>query len=201
MRVGGEAPALAWARIAYVFQSPRLLPWKTVLDNAAFGLEMRQPRLPRAERRARAEVQLRRVGLGRHLDKMPSMLSGGERQRVAIARALALEPEIILMDEPFSALDPSTRVSLREQLVELWQETRKTIVFVTHDIDEALFLAERVVLLQGRPAVVARTLRVTAARPRDVDHDPPLRAMRADLLAAFGSFEPDAAEPQEGVPG
>ena len=105
------------------------------------------------------------MGLGADMHKMPFMLSGGERQRVAIARALALDPDIILMDEPFSALDPNTRVRLRQQLVELWQETGKTILFVTHDVDEALFLADRIVVLSPKPARVVHTLTVDAAAP------------------------------------
>jgi len=183
--VDGRTPAEAWERLAYVFQSPRLLPWKDALDNAAFGLEMRLPRMPREERRAKAAVQLKRMGLVADMHKMPSMLSGGERQRVSIARALALDPDIILMDEPFSALDPTTRVRLRQQLVELWQETGKTILFVTHDVDEALFLADRIVVLSPKPARVVRTLTVAAARPRQVEIDETLRAMRREILALF----------------
>jgi NitT/TauT family transport system ATP-binding protein len=183
--VEGRTPAEAWERLAYVFQSPRLLPWKDALDNAAFGLEMRHPRMTREERRAKAAAQLKRMGLAADMHKMPSMLSGGERQRVAIARALALDPGIILMDEPFSALDPNTRVRLRQQLVELWQETGKTILFVTHDVDEALFLADRIVVLSPKPARVVRTLNVDAPRPRRVETDDALRAMRRELLALF----------------
>src|SRR5690242_21663831 len=133
--IEGRNSAENWQRLAYVFQSPRLLPWKNALDNAAFGLEMRRPDVDAAARRARASAELARVGLAADTHKMPGMLSGGERQRVAIARALALDPDIILMDEPFSALDHNTRSRLRRQLVDLWQETRKTILFVTHDID------------------------------------------------------------------
>lgn len=183
--VEGQPPAATWNRIAYVFQSPRLLPWKDALDNAAFGLEMREPRLSREERRARAACQLERVGLGMDKHKMPVMLSGGERQRVAIARALALDPDIILMDEPFSALDPNTRQMLRNQLVELWRETGKTIVFVTHDIDEALFLADRIVVLTPKPARVAQILEVRAERPRDIENEPTMKSARRDLLQLF----------------
>jgi NitT/TauT family transport system ATP-binding protein len=193
--VEGRPPAEMWMRLAYVFQSPRLLPWKDALDNAAFGLEMRRPEIARAERRELAARQLERVGLGADTHKMPAMLSGGERQRVAIARALALEPEIILMDEPFSALDPNTRRRLRAQIIELWKETGRTIVFVTHDVDEALELADRIVLLDTKPARVRAIVEPAAERPRDVDHDPALREQKRDLLALFR----EAGENLEGV--
>jgi NitT/TauT family transport system ATP-binding protein len=120
---------------------------------------------------------------------MPSMLSGGERQRVAIARAMALDPDIILMDEPFSALDPNTRVRLRRQLIELWQETGKTIVFVTHDVDEALFLADRIIVLSPKPARVVEVVQVTAPRPREIETDAELRQQRHALLDLFGALE------------
>ena len=189
IQVEGRDPASTWQRLAYVFQSPRLLPWKDALDNAAFGLEMRNPRMGRDERRQRAQAQLRRVGLGADTHKMPAMLSGGERQRVAIARALALDPDIILMDEPFSALDPNTRVRLRQQLIELWQETGKTVVFVTHDVDEALYLADRIIVMSPKPSRVVETVTVTRPRPRAIETDPDLRSMRRDLLETFAVME------------
>ena len=192
--VEGRAPAEAWQRLAYVFQSPRLLPWKDALDNAAFGLEMRAPAMPAEERRARAARQLERMGLGADAHKMPPMLSGGERQRVAIARALALDPDIILMDEPFSALDPNTRGRLRQQLVELWQETGKTILFVTHDVDEALTLADRIVVLSPKPARVVRVIELAERRPRRLETDPALRDARHELLALFATLATDATE-------
>ena len=194
--VEGRTPGEGWERLAYVFQSPRLLPWKDALDNAAFGLEMRHPRMGREERRMRAAKQLKRMGLGADMHKMPSMLSGGERQRVAIARALALDPDIVLMDEPFSALDPNTRVRLRHQLVELWQETGKTILFVTHDVDEALFLADRIVVLSPKPARVVHTLTVDAQRPRQVETDGALRAIRREMLAIFDQTATEPGESQ-----
>ena len=196
IKVEGHAPSQSWERLAYVFQSPRLLPWKDALDNAAFGLEMRNPGMSAAERRERAARQLARMGLSADIHKMPAMLSGGERQRVAIARALALDPDIILMDEPFSALDPTTRVRLREQLVALWQDTGKTVVFVTHDVDEALFLADRIIVLSAKPARVVETVTVTASRPRQIESDPQLRQMRRDLLDLFKTIETTAVEDQ-----
>ena len=186
--VEGRSPAAAWERLAYVFQSPRLLPWKDALDNAAFGLEMRAPAMPTDERRARAAKELRRLGLGADAHKMPLMLSGGERQRVAIARALALEPAIILMDEPFSALDPNTRARLRQQLIDLWQGTGKTILFVTHDVDEALTLADRIIVLSPKPARVVHVRNISAVRPRLIESDTGLREARRELLALFATF-------------
>jgi len=189
VRVEGLPPRQAWDKLAYVFQAPRLLPWKTALDNAAFGIEMRKPAIAAATRRQRASAELARVGLAADAHKMPAMLSGGERQRVAIARALALDPDIILMDEPFSALDHNTRSRLRAQIVELWQETQKTILFVTHDIDEALYLADRIIVLSNKPAVVREIVTVSAARPRDPEHDSELKRLRTHLIEIFQSIE------------
>lgn len=183
--VAGDTPAKASQHLAYVFQQPRLLPWKTALANAAFGIEMRSPKTSKANREAAAAAQLDRVGLGKDKHKMPLMLSGGERQRVAIARALALDPEIILMDEPFSALDPNTRHRLRDQMIELWQHSGKTVLFVTHDMDEALYLADRIIVFSGKPSRVAATLKVDAPRPRDILNDPQLLQQRDELLALF----------------
>lgn len=189
VHVEGRLPKQAWERLAYVFQAPRLLPWKNALDNAAFGIEMRSPSESAASRRAKARAELLRVGLGDDLHKMPRMLSGGERQRVAIARALALDPDIILMDEPFSALDHNTRARLRQQIVEIWQERRKTVLFVTHDIDEALYLADRIIVLSKKPTVVREVVTVDAPRPRDTEHDAALKALRAQLVSLFDSIE------------
>ena len=193
VHIFGESPAQAWPRIAYVFQAPRLLPWKDALDNAAFGLELRRPNMSRQARRDRAAVELDRVGLGADLHKMPAVLSGGERQRVAIARALALDPQIILMDEPFSALDPRTRRRLRQQLVELWRDTGKTIVFVTHDIEEALELGTQIIVLSAKPARVQQSLAVHATRPRD-PADPALQMARKVLLTVFDDAHSEPIE-------
>ena len=196
VRVEGLAPAKAWNKLAYVFQAPRLLPWKNALDNAAFGLELRQPEIGADERRRRAQAELARVGLAADAHKMPAMLSGGERQRVAIARALALDPDIVLMDEPYSALDHTTRTRLRQQIVELWQQTGNTVLFVTHDIDEALSLADRIIVLSKKPTKVREIVTVTADRPRDPGADPELKRLRAELISVFQSIEGQSEEEQ-----
>jgi NitT/TauT family transport system ATP-binding protein len=150
--------------LALVFQDSRLLPWRRVVDNVAFGLEGRG--LTRAERHGRALDALRIVGLDHLAGRWPHQLSGGQRQRVSLARALAVEPEVLLMDEPFSALDAITRENLQDELVRIWQETGKTVLFVTHDIEEATYLADRVVVLAGSPGRVVADRAVTEARPR-----------------------------------
>ncbi|TWB64295.1 ABC transporter ATP-binding protein [Nitrospirillum amazonense] len=150
-----------------VFQDARLLPWRTVRANVAFGLEGLG--LPRAERRRRAEEALALVGLADKAGRWPHQLSGGQRQRVAIARALAVDPDLLMMDEPFGALDAITRQTLQDELLDLWRRTSKTILFVTHDIDEAVYLADRVILLAGSPATVRSEDRIGTARPRARD--------------------------------
>jgi NitT/TauT family transport system ATP-binding protein len=158
-RVAGPDP-----RVGFVFQEPRLLPWRTSLDNVAFPLEV-AGRAP-ADRAARAHELLRLVGLQQWTGARPGELSGGMRQRVAIARALALEPSVLLLDEPFSALDALTRERFNVEFLRLWERIGATIVLVTHSIPEAVFLADRVVVLSPRPAVVAADLAVALPRPR-----------------------------------
>ena len=188
--VNGKAPVASWSDIAFVFQSPRLAPWRNALTNVLLGAELRFGRAEAKKRAGKARDLLALVGLADSAHKFPLMLSGGERQRVAIARALAVDPSIVLMDEPFSALDPNTRRRLRAEIERIWQETAKTIVFVTHDIDEALILADRIVLMSNKPTRVLETIPVTAPRPRDIDAEPSLRAMRERLVTLFRSLEP-----------
>ncbi len=168
--------------MAMVFQDARLLPWRRVIDNVAFGLE--GSGLSRAQRRARAHAMLGLVGLADFGDRWPHQLSGGQRQRVAIARALAVEPDVLLMDEPFSALDSFTREGLQDELQRITQETGKTVLFVTHDIDEAVTIADRVVVIAGPPGRIAAEVRIDLPRPR-IRRDAALqdiaRQLRAEL--------------------
>jgi NitT/TauT family transport system ATP-binding protein len=195
--VDGQAPAAAWRSLAYVFQSPRLVPWRTALGNVVLGMELRYDGMARAAMEERARELLALVGLGRDVQKYPSMLSGGERQRVAIARAFAVDPRIILMDEPFSALDLNTRRRLRAELVSIWQQTGKTVVFVTHDIEEALVLADRILLLSNKPTRVLDTLVVDAARPRDLAGSEGLKRQRARLHELFTQLIAEPLAPAE----
>jgi sulfonate transport system ATP-binding protein len=149
--------------ISAVFQEPRLLPWLSVAANIAFGGR----RVAKLERQRRGGDLLQRIGLAGYGDRWPKDLSGGQQQRVAIARALIGHPEILLLDEPFSALDAFTRASLHELLLDLWQELRPTILMVTHDVDEAVFLADRVVVMRPRPGRVHETMPIGLPRPRN----------------------------------
>ena len=191
--VDGRAPRDAWSEIAFVFQSPRLVPWRTALDNVLLGTELRFGAGDKARRRARASELLSLVGLAGDARKYPSMLSGGERQRVAIARALAVDPKIVLMDEPFSALDPNMRARMRLELERIWLETGKTVVFVTHDIDEALQLADRTVVLSNKPTRVLDIIELQTGRPR-VPGERDLDARRRELVKLFRSLEQPASQ-------
>lgn len=189
--VEGDPPRDAWHKLAYIFQSPRLVPWRTTLGNVMLAMELRFGGMKKADMAARATELLDLVGLSRDVHKYPGMLSGGERQRVAIARALAVEPRIILMDEPFSALDLNTRRRMREEIISIWRETGKTVVFVTHDIDEALTLADRILLLSNKPTRVLEAIEVDARRPRSIETTPTLRSHKDHLHALFAELEQD----------
>lgn len=151
--------------VAYVFQHYTLFPWRTTLANVAFGLQMRG--VARRQRRDFASALLAKVGLAGFEHARPHELSGGMRQRAAIAQALAIEPALLLMDEPFGAVDDSTRAELQQMLIELWQDRRMTILFVTHNLDEAIVLGGRIVVIGERPGRVVRQFDVDLPRPRN----------------------------------
>lgn len=148
-----------------IFQQYALFPWLTVRQNVEFGLKVAG--LGKAERRERAEYFIRLVGLDQFADALPKMLSGGMKQRCAIARAYAVNPSILLMDEPFGALDALTRVKLQEQLLQTWSQEKRTVMFITHDVDEAVILANRVVVMAARPGRIHEVIDVDLPYPRD----------------------------------
>jgi NitT/TauT family transport system ATP-binding protein len=150
-----------------VFQEYAIFPWKTVLDNVAFGLEMRG--VPRTERRETAHDWIRKVGLAKFADAYPHQLSGGMKQRVSIARAFANDPEILLMDEPLGALDAQTRVILQGELIRLWEASRKTVVYITHSIEESVLLGDRIVLMTAHPGTYKTEFSVPFERPRSFE--------------------------------
>jgi NitT/TauT family transport system ATP-binding protein len=166
-----------------VFQAFALFPWKTVLDNVAFGPKMRG--VPRAERERIAREYVALVGLTGTEGRYPAELSGGMQQRVGVARALANRPDVLLMDEPFASVDAQTRMTLQEELTRIWQDRRPTIVFVTHDVEEAVFLANRVVVLSRAPGRVVAELPVELPRPRawaNLVEDAAFKALVARIL-------------------
>ena len=167
VRVDGTPVRGPRREIGVVFQSPVLLPWRTVLDNVLLPVEML--RLPRAAYVERARALLATVKIDDFADKLPRELSGGMRQRAAICRALVHDPEILLMDEPFSALDAITRDQLGQELLRIWEQHRKTVIFVTHSIREAVFLSDRVLVMTQRPATITQELEVKLGRPRRLD--------------------------------
>jgi sulfonate transport system ATP-binding protein len=159
----GAAITSPHEQIGIIFQEPRLLPWLTVADNIGFGLVDR----PRAERDARVAAALKRVGLSEKADMWPRELSGGQAQRVAIARALVPRPEVLLLDAPFSALDAFTRTDLQDHLLDLWSEERPTLILVTHDVEEAIVLADRILVMKPRPGAIYEEIMADLPRPRD----------------------------------
>lgn len=171
------------AERSIIFQEPRLLPWLTVLGNVAFGLDVRGTPRPEAETRARHYIRL--VGLAEFEGAYPRQLSGGMAQRVGIARALTAQPEILLLDEPLGALDAMTKLTMQEELARIWREEKVTLILVTHDLEEAIFLADRVLVLPKEKGSVPRLIEVGLARPRDRS-EPQFVEMRRRLMAEFG---------------
>lgn len=174
-RVAGPGPERAM-----VFQEYALFPWMTVERNIAFGLQVRQD--PPERIRTIVDGLLAKLGLSDFRDRFPKDLSGGMRQRVAIARVLAIDPPLLLMDEPFGALDALTRRSLQDELLRIWAEDRKTVLFVTHGIEESIYLADRVVVMTYRPGTVKRIVEVALPRPRDTS-DQEFNALKRELTA------------------
>ena len=195
LRVFGEPLAGVNRKAGYMFQSEALMPWRSCLDNVAAGLEFRG--VPREEARRRAEEWLARVGLSGFGDRYPHQLSGGMRKRTALAQMLILDPEIMLMDEPFSALDIQTRQLMENELLELWSAYRKIVMFITHDLEEAISLSDRVVVLSAGPATrPIGEFAVDLPRPRDVSeirlsprfielHDRIWHSMKAEVLKGY----------------
>ena len=152
-------------KVGMVFQEYSLFPWRTVIDNIAFGLEMQG--MAKDERYRIADQYLSLVNLSPFRDSFPSELSGGMRQRIAVARALALDPVLLLMDEPFGALDAQTRNMLQMELLDIQKATQKTIIFITHSVDEAVYLSDRIIVLTPRPGRICQTFSIDLPRPRD----------------------------------
>lgn len=167
VNLGGERVRQPSLERGFVFQQFNLLPWRTVIGNVEFGLE--NLKVEKKERRQRAHKWLELVDLKGFEDHYPAQLSGGMQQRVGLARALAVEPEILLMDEPFGSVDDQTRMLLQEELLRIWERDHKTVLFVTHDIEEALFLGDVVVVMSPRPGRILKTVEVPFARPRKDD--------------------------------
>jgi NitT/TauT family transport system ATP-binding protein len=151
-------------KVGMIFQEANLLPWLSAVDNVAFPLKLRH--VPKPERLAAAARMLELTGLSGFEDRLPHQLSGGMKQRVAIARGLVQNPAVLLMDEPFASLDEQTRMVLGDELLRIWSETRKTVLFVTHSLNEAVYLADRVIVLSARPGRVVDDVPVDLPRPR-----------------------------------
>jgi NitT/TauT family transport system ATP-binding protein len=179
-----------------IFQETSLFPWLTVWQNVSFGLSIRGT--PEAERRAVAKEALARVGLAEAMDKRPDELSGGMRQRVAVARALAMRPKVLLMDEPFGALDVQTRAKMQDFLLDVWRDSGASVLFVTHHIDEAVALADRVVIFTARPGRIKSIIPVDLPRPRN-PFSPEGEALRRLLTAELQSEVDRAFAEQEAL--
>jgi NitT/TauT family transport system ATP-binding protein len=152
-------------KLGMIFQDYSLYPWRTVNENIAFGLELQG--VPKEQRAAIVQKYLELTGLAEFGTSYPYELSGGMRQRVAVVRALAIDPKVLLMDEPFGALDAQTRNKLQYDLLDIWGKTKKTVLFVTHSVDEAVFLADRIIVLTPRPGMICETILIDLPRPRD----------------------------------
>lgn len=189
--VGGKPVTEPGPDRGMVFQAYTLFPWLTVAQNVEYGPKRKG--IAPAERRVIVEHFLHEVGLAKFANHYPSQLSGGMKQRVAIARALANDPDVLLMDEPFGALDSQTRHSMQKLLLRIWDHSKKTVLFVTHDIDEAILLADRVLVMSGRPGQIKKEIRVGLPRPRSMDlvMEPNFIAMKREILELLKNDEDD----------
>lgn len=194
--VDGQAIEDVHPRVAVAFQNPGLLPWLNLERNVGFGLSFkRQPKLSPDERRARTDTAIRKVGLEHARHRLPAELSGGMAQRAALARALSASPSVLLLDEPFAALDAFTKVQMQEELLRIRSTWRPTLVLVTHDIEEAVFLGDRVVVMSDRPGTIRGVISIELEHPRDRVSEAFSRA-RSAVLRAFrgGSRKPASQE-------
>jgi NitT/TauT family transport system ATP-binding protein len=189
IRIGGRKLGEVEATRGVVFQDfAQLFPWRTARGNVEFGMEMR--RIPKAERRERAMEFLRLVGLDHVAGNYPHQLSGGQQQRAAIARALAYDPGVLLMDEPFAALDAMTRDDMQRLLADIWQTTRKTVVYITHNVAEAAYLGDKVIVMAAHPGSIREVVAVGLPRPRDPLSDALIRTQRGLLAALSAAVRP-----------
>jgi NitT/TauT family transport system ATP-binding protein len=191
--VAGEETHKPRPDMTLVFQNFRLLPWRTVEDNVGYGLRLRGR--SRSEARAEAQPFIKMVGLEGREQKYPYQLSGGMQQRVGLARALAIQPKILLMDEPFGALDAQTRELMQDELLRIWLANRKTVMFVTHSIDEAIVLSDRVIIMQTNPGRIVDDIRIPFERPRnsaEIRNDPRFAKLRAEM---WGLLRQEAITP------
>jgi ABC-type nitrate/sulfonate/bicarbonate transport system ATPase subunit len=194
------APVTAPRReTAVIFQNFRLLPWRTVEDNVGYGLRLRG--VGKAQAREMAQPYIRMIGLAGREKRYPAQLSGGMQQRVALARALAVKPQILLMDEPFGALDAHTREIMQSELLKIWSADRKTVIFVTHSIDEAIVLSDRVVLMQANPGRIAEEFRIPWPRPRDpaaIRTEPEFVRLRQRMWELLRHADPSRSDDADG---
>jgi len=188
VEVLGETPSQAWHGLSYVFQAPRLVPWRSAIGNVVLGMQLRGITGTRADLEARALEAMETVGIAHLAERPAHVLSGGEQQRVSIARALAVRPRILLMDEPFSALDVQTRRQLRREIVSVWEKTGLTIIFVTHDVDEAVVVGSRVVVFSPKPTKILADIDVPLAKPVDPS-SPQFLELHDSIVALFGASD------------